>query len=418
MSPIQQNVIRYIETNGETEAVERAEVRARVRGFIEAIEFEPGQTVARDTLLYQIEDDECQAAVNLAKAEVTAAKAQINVAESQVLTAKAEADRSQRELKRQQTLLSQKATSQSDYDRALAEDEGARAMLNAAQAAVDSAKATLTQAQARLDKAQLDLKYTRVTAPIAGRVTKTDLKLGNLVEVGLELAAVVNDSRMYANFTISDRELLELRAAREEASADRVTQEQWSNVPVQLKRETDDGFPFHGNLNYVDQEGVDSQTGTLGLRAVFDNSQGSLVAGLFVRIRMPVAVQKGATLIPSQAVMQDRIGAFVLTLDEENAVQRQNVQVGKQNSGWSVILDGLSESDSVIIQGVQRARPGATVVPKVETFAAEDLPAEFQAADIPPPGTAKEPPAADAAPANSPPADASRTSDKTGDVTQ
>jgi len=378
MTPIKQTITRYIEENGQIEAVERAEVRARVRGFIEAIEFEPGQTVDVDTLLYQIEDDEYQAALNSLSAEVAAAEAAISVAESQVLTAQAEADRAARELTRQETLLRQQSTSQTEYDQSLAADEGAKAMLAAARSAVDSAQAVLKQARAKQEKAQLDLSYTRVKAPIVGRVTKTDLKLGNLVEIGTELAAVVNDSKVYANFSISDRQLLELKKARDESDNGRVTQDQWSSVPVYLGRETDAGFPFEGRLNYVDQEGVDAVTGTLSLRAIFDNPERKLLAGLFVRVRMPVAQQPDALVIPARAILQDRIGAFVLVAGQDNQVARRDVQISEQREGWSVVSDGLSETDQVVVEGLQRARPGAPVQPTVQLADVSDLPPSFR----------------------------------------
>lgn len=378
MLPIKQTITRYIEENGETEAVGRAEVRARVRGFIEAIEFEPGQTVGVETPLYQIEDDEYQSTVNSMSAEVTAAEAGISVARSQVLTAQAEVDRASREFARQKTLREQNSTSQSEYDRALAADEAAKAMLAAASSAVDSARAVLKQASANLEKAQLNLTYTRVNAPIAGRVTKTDLKLGNLVEVGAELSAVVDDSKMYVNFSISDRQLLELRKARDGSSESRVSQEEWSQVPVYLRRETDIGFPFAGRLNYVDQEGVKSATGTLSLRAIFDNANGQLFPGLFVRIRMPIAEQSGALLIPARAVLQDRVGAFVLVLGSGDKVERRDVGLGEQSEGWTVVNVGLVEDDRVIIEGLQRARPGAPVQPMVKESNASELPASFR----------------------------------------
>lgn len=378
MTPIKQTITRFVEENGETEAVGRAEVRARVRGFIEAIEFEPGQTVGVDTILYLIEDDEYQATVNSMTAEVTAAEAAISVAKSQVLTAQAEADRASREFARQKTLRDQNSTSQTEYDQSLAADEAAKAMRAAAQSAVDSAEAVLKQARANLEKANLNLSYTRVTAPIAGRVTKTDLKLGNLVEVGAELAAVVDDSKIYANFSISDRQMLELRKARDATSEGRVSQAEWSQVPVFLRRETDDGFPFEGRLNYVDQEGVKAATGTLSLRAVFDNAKGQLFPGLFVRVRMPVAEQPDALIVPARAVLQDRVGAFVLVAGQDDKVERRDVKVGEQAEGWTVIDDGLEEDDRVIVEGLQRARPGAPVQPSVKEGDASQLPASFR----------------------------------------
>ncbi|TWT95578.1 efflux RND transporter periplasmic adaptor subunit [Neorhodopirellula pilleata] len=378
MLPIQQTITRYVEQNGETEAVGRAQVRARVRGFIEAIEFEAGQKVDVDTLLYLIEDDEYQATVNSMTAEVAAAEASISVAESQVLTAQAEADRASRDVDRQKLLREKQASSQAEYDQAFAADAAAKASVTAARSAVDSAKAVLKQTLANLEKAKLTLGYTRVTAPIAGQVTKTDLKLGNLVDNGTELATVVDDSRIYANFSISDRQLLELRKARGLKGQGRSSQEEWSNVPVFLRRETDDGFPFEGRLNYVDQEGVQATTGTASLRAIFENPSGQLFPGLFVRVRMPIAKQPDALIVPARAVLQDRVGAFVFVVGPDNLVQRRDVKVGEQDGAWTVVEDGLSGDDRVIIEGLQRARPDAQVQTVVKNADLSELPASFR----------------------------------------
>lgn len=385
-TPVQHPVTQFIEENGETEASERAEVRSRVRGFVESIEFEPGQPVNRDTLLYKIEDAEYVATVNSAVAEVAAADASIAVAEARVLTAEAEANRSDREWKRQQILLGQQATSQSEYDQALAANEGGIAMLAAARSSVESANATRRQAQARLDKANLDLGYTRITAPIDGRVTSTDVKLGNLVESGTEMSVVVNDRRVYVNFTISDRQALELQKARLKAENGPVTQDQWSSIPVFLRRESDTGYPFQGTLNYVDQEGVDVTTGTLRMRAILENPDGRLMPGLFVRVRVPVSSRPDALLVPAQAVLRDRVGAFLMVVGAENRAERREMLTGEETGGWVVIDDGLAQNDRVIIAGSQRARPGAVVNPIDRPLSAADLPAAFTAG----PGT--EPP--------------------------
>jgi RND family efflux transporter MFP subunit len=376
-TPVQHPVTQFVEENGETEASERAEVRSRVRGFVESIEFEPGQTVTRDTLLYKIEDAEYVAAVNSAIAEVAVADASIAVAEARVLTAEAEANRADREWKRQQTLLGQQATSQTEYDQARAANEGGVATLAAARSSVEAAKATRRQAQAKLDKAQLDLGYTRITAPIDGRVTSTDVKLGNLVENGTAMSVVLNNQRVYVNFTISDRQAIELQKAQLKSENGRVTQDQWASIPVYLRRESDTGYPFQGVLNYVDQEGVSVTTGTLRLRAILDNPEGRLLPGLFVRVRVPVATRQDALLVPAQAVLRDRVGAFLMVVGAENRAERREVSTGEESGGWIVIDDGLAPEDRVIIAGSQRARPGAVVNPIDRTLSASDLPAAF-----------------------------------------
>jgi RND family efflux transporter MFP subunit len=403
MVPVKHPVIEFIEENGESEAVERAEVRSRVRGFVEKINFEPGQSVNRDTVLYEIEDDEYVAARNASDAEVTAAQAAIKVSDAQVLTAQTEVNRAQREFDRQTTLLAQQATSKTEFDAAEAAIESARALLAGAIAAVESSKASLQQAQAKLEKTELDLAYTKIHAPIDGRVTKTDIKVGNLVDNGTELSAVINDKQVYVNFSISDRQLLELRRARMERSEKPVPQEEWSRLPVLVKLETDEGFPHVGRLDYIDQEGVNAATGSVPLRAVFDNPNGKLLPGLFVRVRMPVSDPQDALLLPARAILRDRDTAFVLVAGENNLVQRREVQLGEQTAGWAVVRQGISETDRVIIDGLQRSRPDMPVDPTIHPVSPQDLPAAFQintaplpAADQPSnPSSNQPPPVAD-----------------------
>jgi len=378
MMPVKHPVVQFIEENGESEAVARAEVRSRVRGFIEKINFEPGQAVDRDTVLYEIEDAEYVAARNASAAEVTAAQAAIQVSEAQVLTAQTEVNRAQREFERQTTLLAQQATSKTEFDVAQASIESARAILAGANAAVKSSIATLQQAEAKREKAELDLAYTKIQAPIDGRVTKTDIKVGNLVDNGTELSAVVNDAQVYVNFSIGDRQLLELRMARIQRSEQPVPQEQWSRLPVFVKLETDDGFPHVGRLDYVDQEGVNAATGSLPLRAVFDNPDGKLLPGLFVRVRMPVSEPEDALLIPARAILRDRDTSFVMVVGENNLAQRRDVRVGQQTGGWAVIRQGITETDRVIIDGLQRSRPETPVDPTIYSASSNDLPASFR----------------------------------------
>lgn len=378
MMAVKHPVVQFIEENGESEAVARADVRSRVRGFVEQINFEPGQSVNRDTVLYEIEDAPYVAARNAAAAEVTAAKAAIKVAEAQVLTAQTEVNRAQREFQRQTSLREQQAASQAELDVAQAAFESAGANLAGASASVESAEATLEQAEAKLETAELDLAYTKVHAPIEGRVTKTDIKVGNLVDNGTELTAVVNDSQVYVNFSIGDRQMLELRRSRMARNGRSASQEQWSQLPVFAKLETDEGFPHIGRLDYIDQEGVDVATGTLPLRAVFDNPDGKLLPGLFVRVRMPVSAPIDSLLLPARAVLRDRDTSFVMVIGENNLVRRRDVLVGQQASGWAVIRDGIEASDQVIVDGLQRSRPEMPVDPTLYAASLRDLPAVFQ----------------------------------------
>lgn len=355
----------FVEQNGRTEAAEEAEIRARVRGFLQEIKFEPGQMVEVDQELYRIERDQYEAEVNSAQAAVESAQAAVGVADAMIKIAQADVEKTRLDLNREKSLMDQKATSQAQYDATVAAADAANASLESAKANVESARAEQLRAEAALAQAQLDLGYTVVRAPITGRITKTNFKLGNLVENGDHLATVVDDERIFANFSISDRDLLEFMKARTRAmeaneDVDENSDEgRWRGSPVYLRRETDDGFPFEGGLDYVDQSGIQAKTGTLGLRAVFDNAAGQLLPGLFVTVRLPAAGKEFESLvIPESATMRDQQGTYVLTVGSTNKVEKTRITVPQSVSGWAIVADGLDKQTRVITLGQQRAREG------------------------------------------------------------
>ncbi|EMI42270.1 efflux RND transporter periplasmic adaptor subunit [Rhodopirellula sp. SWK7] len=374
-NPVQQQITPFMEQNGVVEAVEEADVRSRVLGFVESIDFEPGREVTAGQVLYQIEPDQYEAAVNSAQASVESADAAIEVAKALVGTAEAEALRTAQNLARERSMMEKQAGSQAQLDAAIAENDAAVAALKSAKANVQAAIADKSRSEATLAQAKLDLGYTTVTSPIDGRIAKTDIKTGNLVENGTKLTAVVNHKRMFANFSVSDREILRLmKAKRATLPPDgKLTEPDWSTIQVYLKRESDDGFPITGVLNYVDQEGVDSATGTLGLRAVFENTDDKLIPGLFVTIRMPLGDAKTVTLVPEYAVLRDQRGQYCLVVNAEQKVARANVSVSQNVSGWSVVDSGLAMDSRIVIDGVQRARPGLEVNATDTTLEVSDL---------------------------------------------
>jgi RND family efflux transporter MFP subunit len=361
--PVQKTITPFLEQNGVIEAVDEADVRARVRGFIESVNFDPGQQVNEGDVLYKIEADQYQAVVNSAKASVAASQAAIEVANALVKTANAEVKRAEQSLARERSLMKRNAGSQAELDAAIAANDAAIAARESAKANVEAAVADKGSSVASLAQAQLDLEYTTVKSPISGRISATDIKQGNLVDNGAKLATVVNRSQVFANFSISDREMLRVMKAKRAALKpdEKLAEPDWSKMKVFLKREGDEGFPFEGALNYVDQEGIDASTGTLGLRAQFDNRNDLLIPGLFVTLRMPMGDASQATLIPEYAVLRDQQGQYVLVVNSEQKVQRVEVSIAETISGWAVIASGLSLDSSVVIDGLQRARPGLAV---------------------------------------------------------
>ena len=371
--PVRSQITPFLEQTGRTEAAEEAEVRARVRGFIQLLDFQPGQPIQQDQLLYKIEPDLYQAQYDSASAAVTASKADIKVKQARVETLQAEAKRAEQDLDREEKLKLQQASSDAQYEAAVAANDAAIANVNSAAADVDAATAKLDSAIASEAQAKLDLDYTDVHAPISGSITKTLVKLGNLVENGDRLATVVNDDVIFANFSISDRDLLEFMKAKRLAETEKNIKpseeaDPWRGKKVYMKRETDDGFPFEGELDYVDQAGIQSDTGTLGLRASFENLDRQLFPGLFVTVRVPADDSVESLLIPEASLQRNDQGTFVLTIDAQDVVQQKKVTVGQTISGWAIIQQGLTDSDRVVIDGLQRARPDIKVVPKTETL--------------------------------------------------
>ncbi len=372
--PVVQMVTPFLEKNGETEAVAEAEVRARVTGFIEEINFESGDDVTEGDILYEIESEQYEAAMSTAKAALSAAEAEIAVAEAMVNTADAEQKKTLLNLQREQALLERDAGSQAAVDDAIAANDSALAAKKSAAASVRAANATKESAEASIANAELDLGYTKIQPLISGRITKTNVKKGNLVQIGDKLATIVNFDPIFANFSVSDREVLafkELQLAKLDAGQQPKNAE-WRDIPVYLSRETDVGFPFEGKLEYVDPQGIDPDTGTLGLRAKFDNPAEHLIPGLFVTVRLATGEPSKAMLIPEYAISRDQRGTFTLTVGDDQKVQRTDVAVLKAVSGWAIIKNGLTEQSRVIIDGLQRARPGLQVTPLDKELVVDD----------------------------------------------
>jgi RND family efflux transporter MFP subunit len=367
--PVAASVPVFLEENGTTEAVAEAEVRARVRGFIEEICFQPADPVGPGDPLYRIEPDQYQSAVQAAEAQLDSAEAAIATAKAKVSEAQASLTRAISEYTRWKALYDDNAGSESELQAALEARDASQAALQAAEASVQVAEADKRQAEAAVTDARLDLDYTTVIAPIDGFISKTNIKLGNLVQDGELLARIVGRDPIYVNFSVPDRVLLrfadEVRAAAGVSREQKLNQEDWRSVEVFVGRLIDDGFPFRGTLDYVDTTGVDPTTGTLGLRAIVDNPDGRLVPGLFVRVRMPAERESRGLLIPESSIGRDQLGSFVLTVNEESKVQRSNIKIARRVEGWVVIEAGLDAESRVVVEGLQRAIPGLPVDPEL-----------------------------------------------------
>jgi RND family efflux transporter MFP subunit len=332
--PVQQTVTNYLEETGTTEAVQQVKIRARVTGFLEEVKFEDGEVVEEGDELYVIEPRPFLAKVSAAKAKKAQSEAALKLAQA--------------DLARAEGLYAKKVIATAEYDLAVAKKEAAEAQVEADAAAIE--------------QADIDLSYTKVTAPFTGRVERTLVKRGNLVDgnAATHLTTVIQYDPIYANFNISERELLELRERAPRREKAELSEEEKKEIDFYLQRDNDEGFPFKGHFSYADL-GVDQSTGTFMVRGVFPNPDYDIVPGLFVRIRVPIGVQENALLVPERAVGADQAGRFVLIVNSENTVERRDVTLGTKVKEMVVINQGLQADEWVVIEGVQRARPGANV---------------------------------------------------------
>ncbi len=373
--PLQQEVINYLEFTGTTRAFEEVQVRARVAGFLQSMHFTPGTLVEKGNLLFRIDPREYKAAVNAAQAQLDSANAQLS--------------RAEKEFARAEKLFKQKAGAQSN----VVKWRGER----------DVAKAAVMQAKAKLERARLDLSYTKVTAPIKGRVSRNYVDPGNLVGEGEPtlLTKITVWDPMYAYFNLNERDLLKVMAMyrqtiREKGLDPDKDSDIEAEIPLFLGLANEEGYPHKGTLDFA-ESGVDPGTGTLQVRGVFPNpgKPKVLLPGLFTRIRMPIAKREDALLVTERAIGADQGGRYVLVVNSENVVEKRPIRMGQLVDGLRVIEEGIRPGESLVVKGLQRARPGAKVDP--ESTDMGSLTASALKAAATPPEAGESEPAAQAA---------------------
>lgn len=312
--------------SGRVEALDKVDLRARIEGFLEKQNFADGADVKQGDLLFVIERAPYQAAVDAAQAAVSIAQARY--------------DRSEIELKRQATLVSKEAAAQTKLDDA--------------QTARDEAKGALDKANADLAQAQLQLSYTEIKAPLAGRIGKSELSVGNYVGPNSgTLATIVSQNPIGVTFPVSQRDIL---AVKEQAGSS----VDFSKLTVYLDLGKDRRYQQTGTLDFVDVT-VNPGTDAVNVRAVFPNPTGFLVDGQLVTAVVQSATARPTIVIPTQALQIDQQGAYVLTVDNDKKIVVTRVKPGRQAEKGIAISEGLSEGDLVVVEGVQKVRPGQTV---------------------------------------------------------
>lgn len=332
-TPKQATVTEWDEYTGRFEAVQRAEMRARVTGYLEAIDFRDGELVEEGQVLFRIDPSPFEAVFDQAQAELQSARAQQTLADS--------------ELRRGEQLVQRRTVSVSTLDE-----------LRAAKLSADAQVAVATAA---LRAAELDLEFTEVKAPFTGRVSDARVDRGNLVLEGeTVLGTLVSTGRIHLVFTASEADFL--KYSRLNQSGDRPSSRDTAN-PVQARLIDEDGWPHRGRMDFVANE-LDPNAGTITGRAVFDNPDDLLTPGLFARLRLIGSGEYDALLIPDAAILSDQARKIVLVVDDAGTVAAKPVEPGPLFRGLRVIRGGLDAGDRVIVAGLQRARPGGQVVPE------------------------------------------------------
>ncbi|MEM1445514.1 MAG: efflux RND transporter periplasmic adaptor subunit [Planctomycetota bacterium] len=345
-SPEVRDVTSYYRYTGNMAAVEAVEVRARVTGELMSQHFTASTDVEKGDLLFVIEPAPYEAEVAAAQATLDQANAALELAE-----------------------IEKQRIDDAFEKQAATERERLQAT-----ATVKQRQAEVAAAQAGLDDANIRLGYTQVTAPIAGRVDRNLTDVGNIVSgnEGTLLTTVTQLDPIHAYFDVSERIVLEYLDRGRNGGVGQEAEP----PPLELARASDpDGaYPFTGIVDFVAPR-VDNQTGTIQVRGIFENDDAQLFPGLFVRVRAPHDTLENAVVIPEGAVGKDLSGDFVLVVGEGNVVERRGLTLGEANDDGTVtVLEGLDARDRIIVEGIQKARPGSPVTIKADGPAAAPTP--------------------------------------------
>jgi membrane fusion protein (multidrug efflux system) len=316
---------------GRVTAIDKVDIVARVSGFIEQRNFVEGQQVKKGDLLFRIEQDTYKAAVDQQRANLEKAKAT--------------AVNTRLQLERGKELVRNSNIPQSTLDQRAADDA--------------AAQASIMEAQALLEQAQINLGYTEIRSPIDGRIGLATFTEGNLVQPSSgKLATIVSQDPIYVTFQVSERNVIEYRQ-RVAQSADKDPQ-----VTIHIKLPNDTDYPLPGLTNFLDVQ-VDPTTDTVTVRAKVPNPNGVLIAGGVVGVTVERGPPHSALTVPQSAVLLDQAGRYVMVVDSAKKVEQRRITTGVEQGRDIVVTDGLKEGELVIVEGVQKVRPGQIVAASV-----------------------------------------------------
>ncbi len=328
---IERDIQKWNEYAGRLVASDQVDIRPRIAGTIEGIHYKSGAIVNKGDLLFSIDARPFVAELARAQGALTSAAAQVELSQS--------------EFARAEKLIHDKVISQSEF-------ETRKNALNVNQALLKSAKAAV-------ETAKINLDYTQIRSPIKGIISRPEITPGNLIEPGVRvLASVVSHSPIYADFEIDEQAFLEY------SKSNQFNAQNANQIPVGMGLANEQGFPHQGYIESFDNR-LNSASGTIRVRAVFKNEDKSLVPGLFARINLGEAAKAHALLITDKAIGTDQNKKFVLVVGADNKVNYREVKLGTLVQGLRVIQDGLKKGDKIVVNGLQRARPGSEVIPEV-----------------------------------------------------
>lgn len=324
-----QEIRSWAEFSGRLAPVESAAIKPLVGGTIQKVLFTEGQQVKKGEPLFVIDPRPHQASVQRAQA--------------QLATAQSRAKLAQDELTRAEQLIGAKLVSQSVYDSALS--------------AHQVAQADVKQADAALNQAKLDLEYAHISAPISGRVGRAELTVGNVVDAGVNapvLTQIVANDKLYAEFNVDEATYVQLVRNTKDVQA----------MPVELSLAGDKEAGYEGHIYAFDNR-LDTNSGTIRARAIFDNKDGALTAGMFANVRLGSAEKVQALLVPERAIGTNQSKKYVLVVDETNTANYREVTLGDHYQGQRVIQIGVNAGEKVIVNGLSHVRPKSVVNPTV-----------------------------------------------------
>ncbi|MBS0288870.1 MAG: efflux RND transporter periplasmic adaptor subunit [Proteobacteria bacterium] len=323
------DIQQWNEYAGRLVAIDKVEIRPRIHGTIEAIHYQSGEIVKKGELLFTL--DSRTYAAEFARAQGTFASAQ-----AQEVLSSSQYERAIR-------LMKDKVISQSELDTRSHDMLVSKALSKSAKAALETAK--------------INLEYTQIRAPITGKISRPEITVGNLAEAGHILATVVSNSPIYADFEMDEQAFLEYTKTNALVKISKP-------IPVMMGLANETGTPHSGYIESFDNH-LDSASGTIRVRAVFQNEKNHLVPGSFARIKLGGHAQQKALLITDRAVGTDQNKKFVLVVDKENKVNYREIKLGNVVQGLRIVLAGLKADEQIVVNGLQRVRPGSDVKPEL-----------------------------------------------------